>query len=40
MQRTPANVKLEDGTIKTVKFISLTDEGKAFDPDAVEEKAE
>ena len=30
MQRTPANVKLEDGTIKTVKFISLTDEGKAL----------
>lgn len=40
MQRTPANVKLEDGTIKTVKFISLTDDGRAFDPDAVEEKAE
>ena len=31
---TPAEIQLEDGTHKTVKFISLTAEGKAFDPDA------
>ena len=34
MVRTPAEIQLEDGTHKTVKFISLTAEGKAFDPDA------
>ena len=28
------NVELEDGTQKAVKFISLTDEGVAADPDA------
>ena len=32
--RTPAEVELEDGTHKQVKFISLTPEGVAFDPDA------
>ncbi len=37
MVRTPAEVELEDGTHKTVKFISLTAEGKAWDPDAVVE---
>ena len=40
MQRTPAEVQLEDGTHKAVKFISLTDEGRSFDPDAEETKAE
>lgn len=40
MQRTPAEVQLEDGTHKAVKFISLTEEGKSFDPDAEEAKAE
>lgn len=40
MQRTPAEVQLEDGTHKAVKFISLTDEGRNFDPDAEETKAE
>lgn len=39
-QRIPAEIELEDGTHKTVKFIKLTDEGVAFDPDAVEESAE
>lgn len=29
-----------DGAEKTVKYISLTDAGMAFDPDAVEAKAE
>ena len=40
MQRTPAEIQLEDGTHKAVKFISLTEEGKSFDPDAEETKAE
>lgn len=38
MVRTPAEIKLEDGTHKAVKFISLTEEGKSFDPDATPEK--
>ena len=37
MVRTPAEVELEDGTHKTVKFISLTELGEAFDPDAEED---
>jgi hypothetical protein len=37
--RTPAEVELEDGTHKAVKFLSLTPAGLAFDPDA-EETAE
>lgn len=40
MQRTPAEIQLEDGTHKAVKFISLTEDGKNFDPDAEEAKAE
>lgn len=43
MVRTPAEIEVEeDGKVthKAVKFISLTDEGRAFDPDAEEEKAE
>lgn len=32
--RTPAEIELEDGSHKTVKFLSLTDAGMAFDPDA------
>lgn len=35
--RTPAEVELADGTHKAVKFLSLTDEGMAFDPDATED---
>lgn len=35
--RTPAEVELEDGTHKTVKFLSLTAAGMDFDPDATEE---
>ena len=34
--RTPAEVELPDGTHATVKFLSLTAEGMAFDPDAEE----
>ena len=41
MQRTPAEIEVtdEEGKVshKTVKFISLTAEGKAFDPNAEEE---
>lgn len=40
MKRTPAEIELEDGTHKAVKFISETEEGMAYDPDAPEEKAE
>ena len=32
--RTPAEVELEDGTHKAVKFLSLTDAGLALDLDA------
>jgi len=32
--RTPAEIELEDGSHKQVKFLSLTAEGLAFDPDA------
>ena len=32
--RIPAEIELADGSHKTVKFIRLTDEGRAFDPDA------
>ena len=37
---TPAEIELEDGTHKQVKFLSLTPAGMAFDPDATEEAAE
>lgn len=32
--RIPAEVELEDGTHKAVKFLALTDAGLALDPDA------
>ena len=32
--RIPAEVELEDGTHKAVKFLKLTDAGFEFDPDA------
>ena len=34
--RVPAEVELEDGTHKQVKFLSLTPAGMDFDPDADE----
>lgn len=41
MERKPAEIELEDGTHRAVKFISETEAGKAFDPDAPDEpKAE
>jgi hypothetical protein len=38
--RTPAEIELDDGTHKQVKFLKLTPAGMAFDPDATEEAAE
>lgn len=35
--RTPAEIELEDGSHKAVKFLSLTEAGMNFDPDADEE---
>ncbi len=32
--RTPAEIELEDGSHKAVKFLALNDAGMAFDPDA------
>ena len=32
--RVPAEIELEDGTHKQVKFLQLTDAGMAFDPTA------
>lgn len=34
MERIPAEVELEDGSHKSVKFIRLTEDGKTFDPEA------
>ncbi len=34
--RTPAEIELDDGSHKAVKFLSLTDAGMNFDPDAEE----
>ena len=38
--RVPAEIELEDGTHKQVKFLTLTPAGLSFDPDATEEAAE
>ena len=32
--RVPAEIELDDGSHKAVKFLKLTDAGMAFDPDA------
>ncbi len=44
MERIPAEIEVTDAegkvSHKPVKFIKLTDAGRAFDPDAVEDKAE
>ena len=37
MERVPAEVEMEDGSHKAVKFIRLTADGKAFDPEAKED---
>lgn len=36
--RVPAEVELEDGSHKQVKFLKLTEAGMTFDPDASEEE--
>ena len=36
MFREEAEVQMEDGSHKKVKFIRLTDAGRAFDPEATE----
>lgn len=36
--RVPAEIELDDGTHKSVKFLTLTEAGLAFDPDAPEEE--
>lgn len=38
MERVPAEIEMEDGSHKTVKFIRLTEEGKNFDENAEEVK--
>lgn len=38
MERVPAEVQLEDGSHKAVKFIKLTDAGMEFDPEAEDTK--
>ena len=38
--RTPAEIELDDGSHKQVKFLSLTPAGMSFDPDATEEAAQ
>ena len=35
--RVPAEIQLDDGTHKAIKFLRLTDAGLDFDPDATEE---
>lgn len=40
MERKPAEIELEDGTHKAVKFIVETEAGMVYDPDAEEEKSE
>ncbi len=37
MARVEAEIENEDGTHDKVKYIVLTDEGRAFDPDAQED---
>lgn len=40
MERIPAEIEMEDGSHKAVKFIKLTEAGKEFDPNATDEVAE
>ena len=40
MERVPAEIENEDGTHKSVKFIRLTDQGREFDPEVEDAKAE
>ena len=36
MERIPAEIELEDGSHKAVKFVRLTEAGKSFDPNAAD----
>lgn len=36
MERIPAEIELADGTHKPVKFIRLTDSGRAFNPETAQ----
>ena len=36
MERIPAEIELEDGSHKAVKFVKLTEAGKSFDPTATD----
>ena len=36
MERIPAEIELEDGSHKAVKFVRLTEAGKSFDPNATD----
>lgn len=38
MERVEAEIEIEDGKHKTVKFIRLTDDGRALDLDSIEVK--
>ena len=40
MERVPAEIENEDGTHKAIKLVKLTAEGREFDPNAEDEKAE
>lgn len=40
MERVPAEIELEDGSHKPVKFVRLTEAGRNFDENAEEAKAE
>ena len=40
MERAPAEIENEDGTHKAIKLVKLTAEGREFDPNAEDEKAE
>jgi hypothetical protein len=39
-ERVEAEIELDDGTHKKVKFLHLNDKGYAFDPNATAEAAE
>ena len=36
MERIPAEIELEDGSHKAVKFVRLTEAGRSFDPNATD----
>lgn len=38
IERVPAEIELDDGTHKATKFVVLTEDGKNFDPEAVDDE--